>query len=221
MTITMARRAFAALSLAALAACAPPALDPNEVPEPIGSFKMGHFAATTAGGLAVPEALSRTVPVEDVKAAMRTAFEPRLQRFTAGDEFWHVGVVVDGYVLARAGIPLVAAPKSALIFSVFLIEDATGERYPAEPHQITVIEEVTPGTFISSGLTRSPERQLEALANQASFATEKWLREQPIFYADGVVPEAVATPASETEDDPAPEVYDPPQEPLAIAPDLP
>ena len=72
--------------------------------------------------------VSRDATPEEWKEAVRAAFEPRFKRYDGG-KFYHLGVIVEGYVLAQPGIPVVLAPKSALIFSVTVIEDATGEDF--------------------------------------------------------------------------------------------
>ncbi|WP_147126799.1 hypothetical protein [Shimia ponticola] len=164
-------------AIVALSACA--TSDLEETPEPIGDFKLGFFVPSTAAEMTKGPA-SRDATPEEWKAAMKAAFEPRFKRYT-GDSFFHIGAIVDGYVLAQPGIPLVLAPKSVLIFRVTIIEDATGTQYPEEAHQITVVESVGAGTLLGSGLTSSKEEQLADLAENAARQTERWMREQPWF----------------------------------------
>ena len=163
--------------VALLSACATGELDTN--PEPIGDFRLGFFVPSTAPEVTKGPA-SREASDEEWKAALKAAFEPRFQRYKGG-EFFHIGAIVDGYVLAQPGIPVVLAPKSVLIFRVTIIEDATGNQYPEEPHQITVVESVGAGTILGSGLTSTKEEQLADLAENAAAATEKWMRDQPWF----------------------------------------
>lgn len=180
--------------LVLLTACADRELD--EAPEPIGDFKLGFFVPTTAPELTKGPA-SREATKEEWKDAMKAAFEPRFKSFT-GDEFFHIGAIVEGYVLAQPGIPIVLSPKSALIFRVTVIEDATGSSYPeGEAHQITVLESVSAGSIIGSGLTSTKEEQMANLAANAARATESWMRKQPWFYPDGVVPDGPVAPIAD------------------------
>ena len=64
---------------------------------------------------------------------------------------------------------------------MIVLEDHTGKILTEKPHQITVIEQLTGGSFLGSGFTRRREEQLTDLAQQAARATENWLRTQPWF----------------------------------------
>jgi len=170
-------RLFGLVAVILLGACA--AGDLEETPDPIGDFRLGFFVPSTAPEMTKGPA-SREATPEEWKAAMKAAFEPRFQRY-AGGSFFHIGAIVDGYVLAQPGIPIVLAPKSVLIFRVTIIEDATGKQFPEEPHQITVVESVGAGTVLGSGLTSTKEEQLADLAENAARQTERWMRDQPWF----------------------------------------
>ena len=83
---------------------------------------------------------SRTVTDDEWQAAVVTAVEDRLgEARYFGDKYFHVGVAVEGYVLAYPGVPLVYSPKSILIFSVNFFEDATQTKLNDEAIQLTVL----------------------------------------------------------------------------------
>jgi hypothetical protein len=117
----------------------------------------------------------------------------RLTRYE-GDKFYHLGISIDGYILALPGVPLVASPKSAMILSVRVWDDAAGGKLTEEPHQITVLESFSSGTVIGSGLTRSREEQLQNLAENAALAIETYLLANREWF--GPVLETPATAAA-------------------------
>jgi hypothetical protein len=112
--------------------------------------------------------------------AIDEAFTSRFSRFEGGS-YYHLGITAGGYVLAKPGIPFIAAPKSILIFTVIVVEDHTGKVLTEKPHQITVIERLTGGSILGSGFTRSRAQQMRDLSEQAAQKTEEWLRKQPWF----------------------------------------
>ena len=162
-----------------LAACSPPTQDFDSRLVPIGNFRLGQIV-TRAGAELTKGPLSRTASPEEWIAAVNIAFRDRFSRFR-GSSYYHLGITASGYILAKPGIPLIAAPKSVLIFRVIVIEDHTGRVLTEKPHQITVVEHLNGGSLIGSGYTRSREQQINDLAQQAAFSTEAWLRQQPWF----------------------------------------
>ncbi|MEM9351036.1 MAG: hypothetical protein AAGA47_12310 [Pseudomonadota bacterium] len=177
-----------------LAACATTSLE--EAPEPIGDFELGFLVPVASPNL-TKGPVSRDATGEEWVAAMEAAFRPRLDRYDGG-KFYHLGVIVEGYVLAQPGIPVVLSPKSALIFSVTVIEDSTEETLTAEPEQFTVLEDIDATSIVGSGLINTKEDQLAALAENAAIRVERWLREQPWFY-DGEVPASALAAPEEAE----------------------
>jgi len=154
--------------------------DLTEMPDPIGSFRLGHNIAVAPDPTKGP--LSRDAAPEEWTEAMRKAVDDRFNasRFP-GDRFFHVGVAIEGYVLAVPGVPLVYTPKSVLIFSVNFYEDATQQRLNEEAIQLTVFEPCcTP--ILGSGLTRTREEQLEGLAFNAARAIERTMRENADWF---------------------------------------
>jgi hypothetical protein len=95
-----------------------------------------------------------------------------------GTKLYHLGVSVEGYVLAIPGVPLVASPKSALILNVTAWDDAKGGKLNTKPHLVTVVESFSGNTFLGSGLTQSKEKQLENLSRNAAKQIQNWLVQQ-------------------------------------------
>lgn len=180
-------------ALFALSACATPELE--EVPEPIGDFELGFLVPVASANL-TKGPVSRDATPEEWKAAMDAAFRPRFERY-GGGTFYHLGVIVEGYVLAQPGIPVVLAPKSALIFSLQVIEDATQTTLTVEPEQFTVLESLSATTVVGSGLVLSKEEQMENLATNAAITAERWLRDQPWFTDPSPIVEAAEAAPSE------------------------
>ena len=162
-----------------LVACTSQTQKFDSKPVPIGNFRLAQMVPRVGEELAKGP-FSRTASGKEWIAAIDIAFKDRFFRFEGGS-YYHLGVTVNGYILAKPGIPLVAAPKSVLIFSVIVIEDHTGKVLTQKPHQITVVEQLNVGSLIGSGYTRSREQQINDLAQQAALSTEAWLRQQSWF----------------------------------------
>ena len=162
-----------------LAACSPSTQDFDARLVPIGNFRLGQIVSRADDEL-TKGPLSRTASREEWIEAVNVAFQDRFSRF-GGGSYYHLGITASGYILAKPGIPLVVAPKSVLIFRVIAIEDHTGKVLTKKPYQITVVEQLTAGSLIGSGYSRSREQQIKDLAQQAALSTENWLRHQPWF----------------------------------------
>jgi len=196
MTLHPLRRLLAALSLTLLAACASSLDNLSETPEPIGDFFLGHNIVVASNVTRGP--LSREASEEELEAAVMAAIDERFRRFD-GDRLYHLAISVDGYVLAQPGIPIVAAPKSALIFGVTVWDDAAEAKLNDTPHRITVLEDFSGDMLIGSGYTRTAEEQLASLAFNAARAVERWLRENEQWFArfpQAAVPAADAVTVS-------------------------
>ncbi|MDR9426810.1 MAG: hypothetical protein RI538_01110 [Salibaculum sp.] len=169
------------LGLLALTACGGVRDDLTELPDPIGEFRLGHNIAVTPDPQKGP--FSRDASAEEWNAAMRKAVAERFNetRFS-GESFYHIGVAIEGYVLAQPGIPLIYSPKSVLIVSVNFFEDATQTKLNAEPIQLTVFEPCCAIPFLGSGLSRSRDEQLEGLAFNAARAIERTMRENADWF---------------------------------------
>jgi hypothetical protein len=171
------RMAF--ICLLFLAGCSSPIQDFQTKLVPIGNFRLGQIVPRADAEL-TKGPVSRTASSEEWVAAVNDAFKDRFSRFDGGS-YYHLGITVNGYILAKPGIPLIAAPKSVLIFRVIVLEDHTGKVLTGKPHQITIIEQLNASSLLGSGYTRSREQQINDLAQQAALSTEAWLRRQPWF----------------------------------------
>lgn len=162
---------FGGLALFALTACTNP--DDLDAPvAPLGDFSLGHNVVVAPNLTKGPA--SREASADEWIAAMKSAVDARFSRYE-GDRLYHIAISVEGYVLAVSGIPLVAAPKSALILRVTVWDDAAGEKLNAEPEQITVIETISGNTMLGSGFTQTKAVQMENLSQNAAKLIENWL----------------------------------------------
>lgn len=187
------RLVWALLAAFTLTACGGVRDDLVETPEPIGNFLLGHNVAVVNDPQRGP--FSRPAENEEWQEAMRSAVADRFNetRFF-GDTYYHIGVAVEGYVLAYPGVPLVYSPKSILIFSVNFFEDSTQSVLHDEAIRITVFEPCCAVPFVGTGFTRSAEEQMEGLTFNAARAIERKMRENAHWF--GGVAEEV--PADET-----------------------
>ena len=193
--ITLPRASLALLAALVLSACASGRELRDERAE-LDNFYLGH-AIVVADNATMGPASRRAEP-EEWQEVLTTEMRRRFSRYD-GDRLYHLGVSVDGYVLAIPGIPVIAAPKSVLILGVTLWDDAAGGKVNDSPHRITVLESLSGETVVSSGLTQSAEQQMQNLAQNAMLAIENWLASNPDWF-----PPRVQGP------DPAPAVQTPP-----------
>lgn len=184
-------RIFHLLVFMALTACGVGQQDLAENPDPIGNFRLGLVFAEAAPDLAKGP-LSREKSPAEIGEAMTDALNKRFSRFD-GSQFYHIGVTVRGYILARRGVPVVFSPKSTLVISIVVIEDATGTVLTPEPHEITVFEDLNAGTMLGSGYTRTADEQLQSLAHAAARNVETWLRKQDFIKATTYQPAPLTT----------------------------
>ncbi len=156
----------------------------------LGNFYLGH-AIVVADTATVGPASRRAEP-EQWQEVLTTEMRRRFSRYD-GDRLYHLGVSVDGYVLAIPGIPVVAAPRSVLILGVTLWDDAAGGKVNETPHRITVLESLSGETMVSSGLTQSAEQQMQNLSQNAVLAIENWLATNPDWFPPGSADAPAAT----------------------------
>lgn len=169
----MLRRIFLTLCLAALAACTLPESEDRPV-EPLGDFRLGYNIVVAKNAKPIPP--SRQATAEEWEAVLKEEIANRFGGYE-GDKLYHIGVNVDGYALAIPGVPVVASPKSVLVVSANVYDDAAGEKLHEEPKQLTVFENLSGKSLIGSGLTTSREEQMRNLARNAVRAIEGWLVE--------------------------------------------
>lgn len=171
----MAHRILIWLSFVVLAACTYES-DLDEPPVDLGNFKLGHNVVV-ASRVETELAFSREASEEQLTTAMKEAIDKRFGRYE-GDKLYHLGVSVEGYILARGGIPVVAAPKSAMIIRVTVWDDAQAKKLNVPPEQMTIFENIDGQSIIGTGWTQTPEQQLEGLARNAAKAIETFLVRQ-------------------------------------------
>ncbi|WP_204362844.1 hypothetical protein [Litorivita pollutaquae] len=165
--------AVCAALLFALGACTD-ASDLHTSREQLGNFALGHNVVVAPHLVKGP--LSREVDDATWIKSVEAEINARLGRYS-GSKLYHIGVSLDGYVLAAPGVPLVFSPKSVLIINVTAWDDAAGKKLNDEPKQLTVFE--NGGTpFLGSGLTQSKEQQLANLSRNAAKMIEIWLERQ-------------------------------------------
>jgi hypothetical protein len=168
------RRFVAVLGLLGITACTN-ANDLDEEPAYLGNFRLGHNVVVAPNLTKGPA--SREASEQEWIDAMTRAITDRFTRYE-GSKLYHLGVSIEGYVLAVPGVPVVASPKSALIFNVTAWDDAAGGKLNDKPELITVLETVSPKTVIGSGLTQSKEAQMEHLSRNGAKLIERWLDRQ-------------------------------------------
>ena len=210
------RRFALCLIALALSACAG-ANDLDGPPVYLGNFKLGHNIVVSPDPVQGPA--SREASGEEWIEAVTKSVDARFSRYETG-KFVNLGISVDGYVLAPTGIPIIAAPRSFVLISVTAWNDAEARKFNEDPKSITVVEDLSAETTVSSGLTQSKEQQIENLSVIAAKLIEKWLVEQnnelgwfeddgrpakdkdtPRFQPQPVVVEDVEEPAEEVSDE--------------------
>jgi len=167
-------RLVALLGLLSLAACAGSTDLDDRLPY-MGNFQLGHNVVVAPNLTKGPA--SREATKEEWIEAMSSAISDRLGRHE-GTRLYHLGVSVEGYVLAIPGVPLVASPKSALILNVTAWDDAAGKKLNDKPRMITVVESISGNTILGSGLTQSKEVQMANLSRNAAKLIEGCLNRQ-------------------------------------------
>ena len=189
------------IAAALLSACAPKD-DLAETPVPIGDFLLGHTIVVADKAQIGP--LSRSATAEELQTSLHDAVLARMGRYQ-GDLYFHLGINIDAYALAIPGIPVVAKPKSILVASVTVWDDAKGVKVNPEPKQFFVFESTTPETFISSGLTQTKAQQLSNLSVNMARKIENWLRENEDWFGGVAARNPPGTKSAlELPDDPVP-----------------
>jgi len=154
-----------------LAACSLP--EPAERPEvDLGDFQLGYAIVVAKNAQKIPP--TREATAEEWETVLKEEIVNRFGGYE-GDRLYHIAVSVDGYALAVPGVPVVLSPKSAMVISASLWDDASGSKLNEEPKQMTVLESLSAGTVVGSGLTTSREEQMRNLAQNAARAIEGWL----------------------------------------------
>ena len=169
--------------------------DLSNPPPALGEFSLGLNIVVADDMQMVP--ISRSATVEEWEAALQKAIDDRFGRYD-GTKAYNFGIAVDGYALAPPGIPIIASPKSVLVVTANIWDDAAALKLNAEGKQIMVFESLSPEEVIGSGLTKTREQQMDLLAFNAAYAVEQWLLEHPEWFAAAAVAPAVARTDSAT-----------------------
>lgn len=180
------RETLTVLAILLVSACA--SEDPLIFQQPdMGSFQMKWNIVVADNARLVPPSRSAT-PAEwqDVLGA---EIDRRFSGYAGGRDF-HIAVNVDGYALAPPGIPVLLAPKSILVLSANVWDDAEARKLHAEPERITVFEGANAATIIGSGFTKTKEEQMRALSRNAAKAIQNWILTNPEWLALPPLPSA-------------------------------
>lgn len=153
--------------------------DVVEPPADLGNFKLGFAVVVADGAEKVP--ISRDADPAAWEKSLTDALNRRLKRYDGG-KFFNLGVSVDAYALAPPGVPLVISPKSALVISVTVWDDAAGRKINEKPEQFTVFEGLSGDTIVGSGLTKTAEEQMETLSFNAARRVEQYLADNPQLF---------------------------------------
>lgn len=171
----MIRRMALLLAGLSLAACTG-ARDLDAPLVPLGDFSLGHNVVV-APKVQTTATVSREVPKEQLTEALQSAIAERFDRYQ-GEKEYHFGVSIEGYVLAKRGVPVVAAPKSAMIIRLTVWDDARGVKLNEEPEQLTVLETLDGSSIVGTGWSQSAETQLLNLSRNTAQAIEDYLLKQ-------------------------------------------
>jgi hypothetical protein len=177
------------LPLAFAAACAKN--DLQDPPVPLGDFALGLNIVVADKAEKVP--ISRNATPEQWEASVQKAVADRFGRYQ-GAKLYNIGISVDGYALAPPGIPVVAAPKSVLVVTANIWDDAAQKKLNVEGKQLTVFEGLSGETVIGTGLTRTKQQQMDALSYNAVKKVESWLLDNPEWFG---LPPVSPAPAEE------------------------
>lgn len=167
----MLRNISALLILAVAAACTN-SDDLDQAPADLGDFRLAHNIVVAPKMQKGP--LSREASKEEWVESLTGAIAERFDRYE-GDRLYHLGVSVEGYVLAQPGVPVVLSPKSVLIINVTVWDDAAEKKLNPEPKQITVLESLSGDTMVGSGLTQTAEQQMLNLSRNAAKQIETYM----------------------------------------------
>jgi hypothetical protein len=189
--------------------------DLAEAPVPLGNFALGLNIVVADNMKKVP--ISRPATVEEWETAVKKAVDDRFGRYS-GSKLYNIGISVDGFALAPPGIPIVASPKSVLVVTANIWDDASGTKLNPEGKQFTIFESFSGETVIGSGLTRSRAQQIEILSYNAAKRVEAWILENPEWVGLPKDAKPAATPSAPSVVSAAPPPVPTPAVPPVIPP---
>ncbi len=190
MVLKASLHGMAVLAMTGLLAACNGAADLDGPAVSLGDFNLNHNIVVAPKVQKIP--LCRGLEAEVMTTMLRDAVAERFDRYE-GARLYHFGISLEGYCLAPPGIPIVAAPKSAMIIRITVWDDAKNEKLTPKAHQITVVESLDQGPLVGSGYTKTAEEQFKNLSQNAVKQIENFLvkknREEGWFNAP---PEAAA-----------------------------
>ena len=145
--------------------------DINPVPS-IGNFKLGHVVVKAEN--AQKGFFSRNASEQILENTLKKKLSNSLSKQN-GNQFFHISVVVSGYVLAKPGIPIILSPKSILIVDVSIFNDESEQKVFNKPKRFSIFESLSGNTILGSGLTLTAEEQLDNLTTIATYKISQWL----------------------------------------------
>lgn len=208
------RTAILLMAAALLSACANGANLGDPRPE-LGDFRLCYNIVTTNDAVKGP--LSRDADLEVFADHLRDEIDRRFGRYQ-GDRLYHIAMHIDAYVLALPGIPVIASPRSALIVSVDVWDDALGRPLNEEHRQFTVLEHVSGESVIGSGLTQTADQQMITLSRNAALRIENWMAEHPEWFQHPTATDRAADPAADASDQASDQVAAPATSPAQTTP---
>jgi hypothetical protein len=96
----------------------------------MGDFRLAHNIVVAENMQQVPP--SRNATPEEWQEIITSEIDRRFGGYE-GDRLYHIGINVDGYALAPPGIPIVLNPRSVLVLSVNVWDDALGRNSTRNP----------------------------------------------------------------------------------------
>lgn len=177
----MVRRAWV-LGLFILAGCEVPPPEPVILDQPLGQFRLGHNIAIADE---VPRGeLGEELSDTEIEAEIQSAIAARM-RWLDGDGLYHIGTVVGGVQITKAGVPIVYARRPVITADVTVYDNDTGAPINEEPIRLTVT--MSPSSsipLVGGGNVPGPDVQLKALAAELARAIDAWLRANPDWFAE-------------------------------------
>ncbi len=155
------------------------ASDLDKPPVPLGDFALGLNIVVPETAQTVP--ISRQATPEEWKTAMTKAMADRFGRY-AGSKLYNFGISIDGYELAPPGVPIIASPRSALIITVNIWDDASQKQLNPGGKRFTLVEGISGESFIGSGWTQNKQQQMDKMSYKAALAVQGYLLDNPEWF---------------------------------------
>jgi len=163
-----------------LAACAAPDPLDEQLPD-MGDFRLSFNIVVADNMRQIPP--SRNATSEEWVEILTSEIDRRFGAYE-GDRLYHIAINIDGYALAPPGIPLVLSPRSALVISANVWDDAAERKLHEEPEQILVFEgRSADSMIIGSGLAYTREEQMQRLARNAARQVHLWMLDNPEWFS--------------------------------------